>query len=557
METRTQKEMQSKYDQIIQDCFIKSIQIILQSRIPVKGEPSAKSLSLPSSRGGPRDCRFNLALGDCPAAVSALEVCNTNGFRSIVLDVLLVQSKQQQTVDQSDFKLGKIDKLWRTVTPQQEDRKSVMERWILQYLSRDDGQNAGSHTSGTEEVPVVYKSIMILLRSLFCMSRVLPAYRLFQLANCSSYGNLFALSYRFLPLPRPFLHGESIKMKSYKFTPIEASFGKICLSVDFRSIVASDMKIPSETRLPKIMPDYIGSPTTDRFKKLSDHRSTNLMLNFGGYLPLDRSVLPAIPHDSCREKNLSYQKCITTRHGYSYPQGGLQKSLSHKALGKSLSCRGSSRWIEFSTEAQFNAVTQLTRQTKSLSGTTSGVKAGLMASGAHTDDWNDVAEVGNFSFPFAIDDCYSGKFFNRDISMDEVLDSFTSSQNPQTSEAMVKEAKEFQYSSRAAIGAIVQLLKSAPPLQQSTTLVNSDAFSKSSKLPSQKGTDENIFLCPHKLETSRLLKKQSFVIPNCQQEGTTGSYSKKTAGQALKELDRYKDIKNQILSKGKSNTTQD
>lgn len=76
METHIQKEMQSKYDQIIQDSFIKCIQIILQSRIPVKGESSAEALSLPSSsRGGPRDCRFNLALGDCPAAVGALEVC--------------------------------------------------------------------------------------------------------------------------------------------------------------------------------------------------------------------------------------------------------------------------------------------------------------------------------------------------------------------------------------------------------------------------------------------------------------------------------------------------
>lgn len=543
METPTQKEMQSKYEQIIHDFFIKSIQIILQSRIPVKGESSAKSLSLPSSssRGGSRDRRFNLALGDCPAAVSDLEVCNMNGFRSIVLDVLLMQSEQHQTVDQSDFKLGKIDKPWRSVTPQQEDCKSVIERWILQYLVRDDGRNVGSHTSGTEEVPVVYKSIMILLRSLCCMSRVLPAYRLFQLANCSSYGNLLSLSYRVLPLPRPLLHGESIKMKSYKFTPIEAPFGKICLSVDFRSIVAYNMKIPSEIRLPRIMPNYIGSPTTDRFKKLSDHSSAHLMLNFGGYLPLDASVLPAFPHDSCREKKMNCQKCITTKHGYSYPQGALQKSVLHGALGKSLSCRGSSGWIEFSNEAHFNATTQFSRRTKSLSGTISGVEAGLMASGAQTDDWND-AEVGNFSFPFAIDDCYSGKFLN----------SFTSSQNPQTSEAMEREAMVFQYSSGAAIGAIVQLFKFAPPLQQSRMLVNSDGFSKSSKLPSQKRTDGNICFCPHEL----LKKKPYFLIPNCQQEGTS-SYSKKTVGEALKELDRYKDTKNWILNERKNNRRQD
>lgn len=547
METPTQKDMQSMNDQIINDFFMKGIQIILQSRIPGKGESSAKSLSLPSSssRGGPRDRRFNLALGDCPAAVAALEVSNMIGFRSIVLDVLLVQSKQHQAGDQLDFKLGKIDKMW-SITPRQEDCKSVIERWILQYLDQDDGKTVGSHTSGTEEVPVVYKSIMILLRSLFCMSRVLPAYRLFQLASCSSYGKLFALSYRFLPLPRPLLHGESMKMKSYKFTPIEAPFGKICLSVDFRSIVASEMKIPSEIRLPRIMPNYIGSPTTDRFKKLSDQSSTNLMLNFGGYLPLDGSVLPAIPHDSCKEKKLNYQKCITTRDRYSYPQGALQKSLFHGALRRSLSCRGSSGGIEFSTEAHFKAARQFTRQTKSLSGTISEVEAGLMASGAQTDEWND-AEVNNFSFPFATDHCYSGKFFN----------SYTSSQNPETSEAMVKEEMAFQYSSGAAIGAIVQILNNAPPLQQSTTLVNSDGFSKSPELSSQKITDGNICSCPKELEYSgRLKKKQSFLTPDCQQEGSTSSYSKKTAGEALKELDRYKDVKNWILNEGKNNRGQ-
>lgn len=548
METPTQKkEMQSMNDQIINDLFMKSIQIILQSRIPGKGESSAKSLSLPSSssRGGPRDRRFNLALGDCPAAVGALDVCNMIGFRSIVLDVLLVQSKQQQAVDQLDFKLGKIDKQW-SISPQQEDCKRVIERWILQYLDRDDEKNGGRHTLGTDEVPVVYKSIMILLRSLFCMSRVLPAYRLFQLASCSSYGKLFALSHRFLPLPRPLLHGESTKMKSYKFTPIEAPFGKICLSVYFRSIVASDMKIPSEIRLPRIMPNYIGSPTTDRFKKLSDQSSTDLMLNFGGYLPLDGSVPPAIPHGSCIEKDLNCQKCMTTSHGYSYPQGALQKFLFHGALGRSLSCRGSSGGIEFSTMAHFNTVRQFTRQMKSLPGTISELEAGLMASGAQTNEWND-AEVGNFSLPFATDHCYSGKFF----------DSYTSSQNPETSEATVKEEMVFQCSSGAAIGAIVQLLNNAPPLQQSTMLVNSDGFSKSPELPSQKITDGNICFCPNELEYSGLLKKkQSFLTPDCQQEGTTSSYSKKTTGEALKELDRYKDVKNWILNEGKNNRGQ-
>lgn len=133
MAAAMQKDIKSKFDQIVPDLFVKSIQIILQSRIPMPGKSSAESAAPPSSSSSKeirRDKRFNLALQEFPTDVDALEACKRNGFRSVVLDVLLMQSPHQQT--EPTFKHGKLQKFWKMVMPQQPGCRSVLERWILQ-----------------------------------------------------------------------------------------------------------------------------------------------------------------------------------------------------------------------------------------------------------------------------------------------------------------------------------------------------------------------------------------------------------------------------------------
>ncbi|KAH9302583.1 hypothetical protein KI387_014166 [Taxus chinensis] len=528
MEAAMEKDLKSKLDQIVQDLFVKSIQIILQSRIPVTGQSSAESKASSSSSSSSKrtrwDHRFNLALAEFHKDVDALAACKKSGFRSVVLDVLLVQSQHQQT--ESGFKHGTLQNFWKRVLSHQENRKSVLERWILQYVSHDNAQN---DTSGIERMIVkVYKSTMILLRSLVSMTRLLPAYQAFQLANSSSYGKFFGLSYRFLPLPRPLPQGEGIRMKSYKFTPIESPFGKICLSVDYRSLIASDFNVSSGSGLPRVMTDYYtGGPTTDQVKTSSDRcYSTNMMLNFGGSLPITQRVSPALPHDSYMDKKLTDCKCATSpRHSY------LQRALQTIPLSGSRSCR----CIKSSPQEQFHHAALFTRQTESVARSFLGGNAVLMFSGAH-DYWSE-AEVAP-SLPFAIDNDGCVNFSN----------SLNSNQSAQINEAKAKEVAAFQIPREAAIGAMVDLFKFAPPLRQFTTLDSSQDFLKLPKALLQK--DGNIHTCPCKAQTSVLPMENSYLeLLNYPKQGTPGSCSKITADQALKELDMYRDVKNKILSK--------
>eukprot|EP01018_Ginkgo_biloba_P032888 Gb_28861 [translate_table: standard] len=110
----------------------------------------------------------------------------------------------------------------------------------------------------------------------------------------------------------------------------------------------------------------------------------------------------------------------------------------------------------------------------------------------------------------------------------------TSSFAPQTCEATVNEETAFQSSSDAAVGALVELLRFAPPLQQSATSVKSYGFSKSLESPSH---------------------------PPCTtsyspQEEVPSSSSRKTAAQALKELGSYQDIKKRILDEARKKAAQ-
>ncbi|XP_057829182.1 autophagy-related protein 13a isoform X4 [Cryptomeria japonica] len=403
---KSKMDIKSKVDQIVRYLFVMSIQIILQSRIPVRGQSAAESTASPSS-SSPKEIEefpFNLALKKFPTDVAALEACKKNGFRSVVLDVLPIQSPQQQT--EVSFRHGKLQKFLKTVMSQQPDRRSVLERWVLQYVKHEDGQNAEKQTYSMERmIARVYKSTMVLMRSLISMTRLLPAYRAFQLANTSSYGKFFGLWYQFLQLPQPLLHGEGTHMNSYKFPSINVPFGKICLSVDYRSLVASDFNFPSAPRLPKIVPDYYrGGSTTDPVKILSDDcYSKNMMLNFGGSLPLTGSALSAPPSDSYRNEDSNYCKFATTSLRHSY----IQRALQTIPLSRSRSCR----CMAFSPLKQLHCDVLCTKQTERVPRTFPVDKSALMFSGAY--DYCREVEVAA-SLPFAVDNDSSVNSLSRE-----------------------------------------------------------------------------------------------------------------------------------------------
>jgi len=192
------------------------------------------------------------------------------------------------------------------------DVESILERWIVQYehrkpstrdipfgktsvasgiSRREDGKKASSNvrsgkgkgvlgtgesepgagsaqfTSHAVEVSAAYKKThkrtVILLRSLYCTCRLLPAYRLFRHVNSSSHNCNFTVAYRVSFSPDTISLDDEAEKHSHSFTPVETPCGRLCLSVLYRPIAADASLEASVPLLPWIITDYVRSPSAD------------------------------------------------------------------------------------------------------------------------------------------------------------------------------------------------------------------------------------------------------------------------------------------------------
>lgn len=277
-----------------------------------------------------RDRWFNLALGDCTSDLENFVPLCRSFSDPMVVDVLLVQPKAVNgnipppAAVPSSQRSANVGSPLKRVTEGSSSigEGTILERWIVQFEQRKGNSglaSKGSHSfkagtgtgvsraldagmgsgelqekragSGSElqrsntfeeicectekggnmlpayvtEVPAVYKRTVIMIRSLYSICRLLPAYRLFRLANTSSQSCSFTLTYRVLSSPHLFEHEER-DMSIYNFIPVETAYGSMRLSVAYRHTTAvSAMEIVPPI-LPRIIPDYVGSPTTDPLK---------------------------------------------------------------------------------------------------------------------------------------------------------------------------------------------------------------------------------------------------------------------------------------------------
>nr|GEV55160.1 autophagy-related protein 13b [Tanacetum cinerariifolium] len=83
----------AKMEQIITEFFAKSLHIILESRCPFVSSRSEHMSSSGSSSSSmrPRDKWFNLALRDCPAALENIDFWRQSNLEPMVVDVVLLQ----------------------------------------------------------------------------------------------------------------------------------------------------------------------------------------------------------------------------------------------------------------------------------------------------------------------------------------------------------------------------------------------------------------------------------------------------------------------------------
>ncbi|OVA02088.1 Autophagy-related protein 13 [Macleaya cordata] len=280
----------AKIEQIITEFFAKSLHIILESRSPCvssRNYSGEQTLSSPSSSSSssssvrPRDKWFNLALRECPAALENLELWHQSNLEPMVVDVILIQRPVNFDSVPSSPKRGLVRNLsskekypncWNSEQDEflsEMKREKIIERWVVQYESRKTSRDcsSGSKRIGNASSHSLYKKSIILLRSLYLTVRLLPAFKLFQELNSSGQILTFSLAHRVSSLVEPFTRKEEAEMQQFGFTPVDTSCGRLCLSVLYCPTLSDVNSEPSTPMSPQFIPDYVGSPTTDRLKR--------------------------------------------------------------------------------------------------------------------------------------------------------------------------------------------------------------------------------------------------------------------------------------------------
>ncbi len=231
-----------KLEQIVSQFLLKSLHIILDSRVPSL-RPHDRSGGLSSAfHVRKSDKWFNLVLGDRPAALENLNFWHRNVMDPMIIDVILVhEGSNSPTVGKSV--------------------ETVIERWVVQYeyprvVAAQSGESSAYYKK-------TYKKSIILLRALHSQMRLLPAYRIFRQLSTSSLTYNFNIIYKVSSFSDPFTRAEEGMMDEYSFAPVEAYPGRLCISVTYCKTLSDFNLEPSTSLLPKIITDYVGSPRTD------------------------------------------------------------------------------------------------------------------------------------------------------------------------------------------------------------------------------------------------------------------------------------------------------
>jgi autophagy-related protein 13 len=234
-----------RLEQILSHFLVKSLHIILDSRVPSSQLHGRNTDKLVKKS----DKWFSLVLGDRPPALDNLNFWHKSLTEPIIIDIVLVQETPNLSGDlNSSSGLGKFV-------------ETVIERWVVQYehtriMSPQNGESSALYKK-------TYKKSIILLRSLYSMMRLLPAHQAFRKVCSVSKVCDFEINYKVSSFCAPFSREEEKSMKQYKFTPVDAHQGQISVSLTYREDL-SDFNLETPTLFPpQIITDYVGSPATD------------------------------------------------------------------------------------------------------------------------------------------------------------------------------------------------------------------------------------------------------------------------------------------------------
>ncbi|XP_076930481.1 autophagy-related protein 13a-like [Bidens hawaiensis] len=271
-------------DQIVSQFLLKCLHIVLESRVPSirPGLPGIHQVKK-------SDKWFNLALGERPTALDGLNFWHRNLMEPMVIDIILVQGENESGY-------GALV-------------ETVIERWVVQYEYSRVSQSSESYKK-------TYKKSIILLRSLYAMMRLLPAYRAYR-SKAKGKACDFDISHKVSSFSVPFTRSVEQVMKLYSFLSVEAQHGRLSVSVRYRESL-SDFNLESSAPCPpEIITDYVGSPATDPFRAFPTSfpvRRPHSWASGGQFTSQNQS--PPAYHSSSGRYDLSSSPAVSSYDGY-------------------------------------------------------------------------------------------------------------------------------------------------------------------------------------------------------------------------------------------------
>lgn len=237
-----------RFEQILTQFLLKSLHIILDSRVP-SIRPGGRRGDVKKS-----DRWFNLVLGDRPVALENLNFWHRNLIEPMIIDIILVKEMPNSSSDHNLFASSGLGTFSET----------IIERWVVQF----EHLRTMSPQINDASYKKVYKKSIILLRSLYSMTRLLPAYKAFRKLSSSTQTVDFDINYKVSAFSTPFSRAEEDLMKQYSFVPVDAQHGRLAISVTYRESLSDFNLDTSASFPPEIIPDYVGSPLADPLRAL-------------------------------------------------------------------------------------------------------------------------------------------------------------------------------------------------------------------------------------------------------------------------------------------------
>ncbi|XP_010251016.1 PREDICTED: autophagy-related protein 13a [Nelumbo nucifera] len=243
-----------RHEQIISQFLLKSLHIILDSRIPSLSRHDLSGELTPVSRVRKSDKWFNLVLGERPASLEDLNFWHRNVMDPMIIDVILVHEGPSSSATDDLYTTSGVGVPVET----------VIERWVVQY------EPSGTVPPQQVEAPASYKKMyqkaIVLLRSLYSIMRLLPAYRIFKQLSSLNQTYNFDLIYKVSSFGELLSRAEEKVMKQYSFAPVEAPSGRLSISLTYQPTLSGFNLAPSTPVPPNIITDYVGSPAADPLK---------------------------------------------------------------------------------------------------------------------------------------------------------------------------------------------------------------------------------------------------------------------------------------------------